>query len=168
MGHVKALPYCVALACFGESLNITSERVTMWSVMLELPLPLVFVFGTREWPRALHPRKMEAWGLHIADCYMKEKETSAFNSPSLFFFIFTLSYLFSRAQCWKCAISVRCSEAPCNQFCLIILVPVQDCWFRYLLRLIVILLAFRASAWLSCQGQKGEKTTADSEESVWQ
>lgn len=158
--------------CFCDSLYKTSE----WS---RLSLSVVCYAGASTasslcvwyqrmasgYTQVIH-KENETTGLHIAYCYLKEKKTAAIRYSPSFSFYFLLSlcchippcndFPFSWAQCWKCAITVRQTRAQSKPVWLIILVPVQECCFRYLLRPIFILLALGLRHDSVVKGKVGE------------
>lgn len=65
-------------------------------------------------------------------------------------------FLLSWAQCWMCAITIRQTRVQSKPVWLIILVPVQECCFRYLLRPILILFALGLRRDSVVKGKVGE------------
>lgn len=137
--------------------------------MLGLPLLLVFVFGTRGWPQAIHrlyirKMKQQAYTLPTATWRKRRQQLSDTAHHSLFTFFCPYvvtsppcnDFPFSWAQCWKCAITVRQTRAQSKPVWLIVLVPVQECCFRYLLRPILILLALGLRHDSDVKGKVGE------------
>lgn len=101
-GRVKALPCCFALVRFCDSLSHNIRVLKCeFECGLGLPLPLVFVLGTREQPRVVQRRswlsERETTGPHSAYCSLKEKKTAAcqLQPISAFFPPLSLVLLFS-------------------------------------------------------------------------
>ncbi len=188
------MPYSIALLCFcdslyrtSESLRVSFECVWVCSVMLGLPLPPVFVLGTREWPQAVQQRsrkesgiamKPQAYTLPPAPRRKRRQQLSVTAHLSFFLLSLVLCFLcyistllwfpFPWTPWWKCANPVRrtptkqCNSSIWSSWSVFKNAVLGGCLDRssFFLR--------SSSGMTQLSRAKGEKTTADSGESAWQ